>query len=66
MKIMTRFIYFLPITLILQACGGGDISPEEFEKELSSTAPTQTISIPTSGRKGTIPVNCELNPAQCS
>lgn len=65
-----RCIYFIPISLVLHACGGGDISPEEFEKELSSTAPPISVPAsspnPTSGRKGTMPVNCSINPAQCS
>ena len=67
-NIMPRFIYFLPISLILHACGGGNI--DEMTEEELSQYPSQSIQeqhnemigIPT---KTIIPVSCIDNPHQC-
>lgn len=65
---MPRFIYFLPICLILHACGGGpeELTPEELAQY--PEYPEQSIQEQhneMTGRKGINPPNCVVNPQQC-
>jgi hypothetical protein len=64
-----RFIYFLPITLILHACGGGseELTPEELSQY--PEYPVQSIleqHNELTGRKGINPPNCTVNPKLCT
>lgn len=65
---MLRFIYFLPITLTLTACGGGseELTPEELSQY--SEYPEQSIQEQhneLTGRKGINPPNCVVTPNSC-
>lgn len=64
---MFKFIYFLPITIILSACGGGsDISEEEaMIHELEQKAMDHNISTGEIRSVTILPVVCDVIPSPC-
>lgn len=71
----SKLILSLSVLTILTACGGGDSLTDEeitahdelMQKYQEHKNPeVSAIPEPVAGRKGTMPVNCAVNPSQCS